>query len=320
MSNKEVKELIRKYRPNIKDITIDNYSKYLNKISKHFKDEKFNVKDIDMFKKTKDVMKYLKELPLSTQKALIASILVILNNDDKYDSSIKKYRKYLEVVNSSYELERSKKQKNIKESKNWTTMKELENIRQQLKKKVERQNIYKKTNLKQHEYDLLRNYIISALYTYKPPRRNIYRTVEYISKKAYNKLKDDELKKNYLVHNGKILFFHFGNQKSSNFNNQVLDIPKPLKRVIRAYMRHPTTNINDGELFLRTYNGRQLSTQGLTNIISKIFTIGDKHVSSSLLRKIYVSEVVKPHADIVNNAAKEMGHSTSIANKHYTKN
>jgi len=319
MSDKEVFNLLRKYRPNIKEVTIINYSKYLNKLSKHFKGENFNVKDVDMFKKTDDVIEFLKQQPLSTQKALIAAVLVILNNQEKYEDAIIKYRKYLELVNTKYEVEKKKKEKSIRESKNWTTMKEIENVRKNLKKKVERQNLFNKSQLKQHEFDLLRNYVISALYTYKPPRRNIYRSVEFITKKSYNKLKDSELKKNYLVHNGKVLYFHFGNQKSRNFNNQTLDIPKPLKRILRLYMKHPLVNTDDGHLLLTTYKGKQLSTQSLTNIIAKIFSVGDKHISSSLLRKIYVSEVIQPSIDIVNNAANEMGHSTAIQSKHYTK-
>jgi len=217
-----IKELLRSYRPNIKEITLDNYRKYLNKISKHFDGVDLNVDNIKLFTKVKDILSFLQQSPLSTQKALLASILVLLNNDEKYKKEIKQYRNYLEVVNKKYEVVRSKKEKNIKESKNWTTMKELEKVRQDLKQKMRRRDIMRKSQLKQHEYDLLRNYLISALYTYKPPRRNIYRNVVFISKKKYNKLKDDELKNNYLVFNGKVLFFHFGNQKSKNFNNQIL--------------------------------------------------------------------------------------------------
>tara|TARA_R110000823_G_scaffold186069_3_gene318442 strand:- start:6846 stop:7799 length:954 start_codon:yes stop_codon:yes gene_type:complete len=315
----ELHDLIRKYRPNIREITINNYIKYLNRISKHFTKKNLAVDNIKLFKKSKEVIDYLSEAPLSTQKALIASILVILNNDDKYAVPLNDYRVYLEVINSEYEKDKQKKQKNISESKNWATMKEIENVREQLKKKVDNRDLFKKSKLKQNEYDLLRNYLISALYTYKPPRRNIYRLVKFISKKSYNKLKDSQLKENYLVFNNREMFLHFGNQKSSNFNNQILQIPKPLKKIIRLYMSHPMINTDDNELFIKSFSGKQLSTQQFTNIMSKIFTIGDRHISSSLLRKIYVSEVIQPHADIVNEAATSMGHSSAVANKHYTK-
>ena len=315
----ELHNLIRKYRPNIKEITINNYVKYLNRISNHFTEKKLTVDNIKMFKKSKEIIKYLGDAPLSTQKALIASILVILNNDDKYATALNEYRTYLEVINSEYQKDKQKKQKSVSENKNWVTMAEIENIREELKKKVISSGLLKKTNLKQKNYDLLRNYLISALYTYKPPRRNIYRLVKFISKKSYNRLKDAELKNNYLVFNNREMFFHFGNQKSSNFNNQILQIPKPLKTIIRQYMKHSMIDTSDNELFIRSFSGKQLSTQQFTNIMSKIFTIGDKHISSSLLRKIYVSEVIQPHADIVNNAAESMGHSASMASSHYTK-
>ncbi len=313
----DLKKTLREYRPNVKDITINNYSKYLNKLATLITDKKFVT--IKPFLKPKVLISKIQDRPLSTQKAYIASVLVLLNNNDKYEKELTEYRKYLEAINSKYEAERMEKKKTETEDKNWATMKQINEVREKLKKKVELQKLFSKSTLTAGQFNLLRSYIIASLYTLLPPRRNIYNSVKLISKKAYNKLRDAELKKNYLVYNGRQMFLHLGEQKSKNFNEQTLQVPKKLKTILKKYLDHKAISNNDLDLLLTTAKGKKLTTQNMTNILNKVFNIEGKKISSTMLRKIYVSEVIAPHIEKVQEAAEAMGHSTTIQNKNYNK-
>ena len=309
-----ITKLIKKDRPNIRDITLKNYTRYLQTILNGVES-----KDINIVKKFDKIKPFLESKKMSVRKALTASILVYLRaeNEEKNKDIIDKYRIYLLDLNKKYTKDKSDREKDERENNNWATLEELHKIRQKLHKKVVEENIPVQETLSNKEKDLLQQYLVASLYTLLPPRRNIYSSVNVITLQEYNKLKGDELKKNYLVFNKPKtkIFFHFGKQKSKNFTKpQKIEVTKELKKVIKLYLKH-----HEGNALLKNKKGERMTENGLTKYLNKVFKIGNKKISSSMIRKIFASEVVGKAHELIEETAEKMGHSVATQKSNYVK-
>ena len=309
----QITNLIKKDRPNIREITLKNYGRYLQTIMKGV-----DSKDINIVKKFQKIKTYLETKKMSVRKALTASILVYLRAEDKdkNEDIINKYRIYLLDLNKKYTQDKSDREKNDKENNNWATLEDLHKVRAKLHKKIIEENIHQEDNLSNKEKDLLQQYLVASLYTLLPPRRNIYSSVEIIPLQQYNKLKGDDRKKNYLVYNKPKtkIFFHFGKQKSRNFKEQKIDATKELKKVLRLYLKH-----HNRKYLLNNKKGERMTENGLTKYLNKVFKIGGKKISSSMIRKIFATEVVGKAHELIEDTAEKMGHSVATQKSNYVK-
>ena len=110
----------------------------------------------------------------------------------------------------------------------------------------------------------------------------------------------------------RIIFFHFGDQKSET--EAVLHArqkpPKKLRDVIEIYLR-----FNHGREYLLVNNrGGMLGQDGLGRTLLKLFGIG-----STMIRKIYISEHTKDAHNVIESLASKMGHSATMARASYLK-
>ncbi len=314
----KITKSIRKDRPNVRDITIKNYIRYLNTLSKNVEDKELtSLKFLEDFDKVK---KYLEGVRLSTRKSYIASILVALRTcGDSCKDVLGKYRLYLLDINKKYETDKGDREKTDRENNNWATMKDLHGIREKLYKEVLDNHIPQKNGLNSKNNTILQKYLVASLYTLQPPRRNIYSSVQLINNLDFKKISEEELRKNYLVYNKPKtnLFFWFGKQKSKNFKDkdQKVEINKKLKKVLKLWFKFNS----DSEYLLTNSRGGKMTENQLTKYLNKIFKIGDKKISSSMIRKIYITEETSDAHKKIEDTAKKMGHTPAEAKKSYVK-
>lgn len=313
----KITEAIKKDRPNVRPITIKNYIRYLNTLSKNVEDKPLtSLKFLEDFTKVK---KYLEGVRLSTRKSYIASILVALRTcGEKCKDVLGKYRLYLLDINKKYETDKGDREKTSREKDNWATMNDLHGIRKKLYTKVLDAHIPTIGALNSSKNNLLQEYLVASLYTLQPPRRNIYSSVKLISNLKFKKLDDAELKNNYLVFNKpkSKLFFWYGKQKSKKFDDgQKITIDKQLKKVIKLWLKFN----KDNEFLLTNSRGGKMTENQLTKYLNKIFKIGDKKISSSMIRKIYITETTGDAHKKIDKTAEDMGHTSAEAKKSYVK-
>jgi hypothetical protein len=285
--------VIKQQKPNIKDITLNNYVRNIKTIIYKYTGKdifRFNIEYLLDFEDVEKFILFLSNLQVSesTKYTYLFAVITLLSLDkENYKNEIKEYQFLYKQMGES--LKKLPKTEN--EDKQWTTMESLIKKTKDLGKDI--------STFKKH-----RNYVIAALHTMQPPRRNIARTLIVTSTKPK---KDNN---NYLVL-GKPYYFIYGNQKARTYNHERIDINKDLQNILKNYIeKYNKSDFYTGNsLLLPTYenNNKELSTGAYTQILKKYLG-----VSSSMIRKIYISE----HK---NDEITGMGNSTATQYNYYYK-
>ena len=308
---------------NIKPSTLKAYSNNIKKLTKDITSKEFSsINYLKDFKKIKD---FLNKKTISTRKNYIATILVMLravNKDDKLDKLIDQYSDYLMDVNGEYEDKIKNQEKDQKTSENWMDLQDLR--KKALKyytKKIRDKGINKKTKTKlsKKEKKILQAYLLVSLYLLDPnvpPRRNEYAGMKIIKSEDYAKLSDKEKNKfNWLwIKSRNRKKFIYNNQKNNKKNE--VPITSSVNSVINLYLKY-----HDGEDFLLNSKNEAMKSNNLTKLLHKIFEKATgKHISSTMLRKIYVSHKFDlPKLKELEETNKKMGHTSTTMMKNYYK-
>ena len=284
-----LKAIIKQQKPNIKAITLNNYVRNIKIII-----SKYTNLDITTFspiylKSFEDVEKFILflsnlKVAEATKYTYLFAVITLLSLDkEEYKNELKEYQFLYKQIGES--LKKLPKTEN--EEKRWTTMSSLIKKTNELGKDI--------STFKKH-----RNFVIASLHVLQPPRRNIARTLIVSTTKP-----PKESKNNYLVI-GEKYYFIYGNQKARTYNGEIINVSRALQNILKNYIEK--YNLQN-KLLLPTYenNNIELSTGAYTQILKKYL-----RVSSSLIRKIYISENKK-------DEITGMGNSTATQYNYYYK-
>lgn len=321
----ELKLKIREQRPTIKQSSINNYINALKKLNnmKSFNNLNFiknytaTIRNLNNLKSSKSG----ELLSDSSKKLILASILVALKTEDDFqDKLYEKYNEYYHNFIVKYNKKLSENKKSQRQSDNWISTDEINDVLNHYIKKIRKYKIGKKekTTLNKREKFILQAYLVAGLYILQEPRRNVYATIEIITFDEYKNMSLKELdNKNFLViksRNNK--FFSFGDHKSKRtFGIQKIPLSSKLNSVVNLWLKYNS----DKKHLLYNINGEKMTKNGLTKFIQKVFKVSGKtNISSTMLRHIYVSEntSLKEYKKM-KNVAEAMGHSIRIAQEVY---
>lgn len=314
MSDKDnLMETLKKSRPNAKDSTIKMYTSNLLKLQK--------LMDTDNFKfleKPDNVKDKVSELHFTTQRNYYNAVIVYLMavKDKKEDPLIEEYVDIRDALNKKYEDEQATGVISDKQKNNFVDISEVNNMINDMGNEIKNKKIKKKEDLTPKDKALLQSYIIFNIYT-RLPMRNDLAGMEAINKRSYNKLSEEDKKeKNYLVINKNKMFMVLNNYKTSaKYKELDIDIPKDLEKLLRLYIR-----INGMGVLFKSSTGKPLSRNALSQLLLKETKkrMG-KSISTTMLRKIYLSSKYGKVKEEMEKDAKVMGHSTGVAQSVYIK-
>jgi len=212
--------------------------------------------------------------------------------------------------------------KTLKESDKWTTMKELEKVRNKYARELKKKGYTQKTTefKSKSDKETLQKLLVSSLYTTQPPRRLEYGNMTRIDEKDYFKLDAKEKENNnYIVtKNRNKKYFSFGDVKVPDPDNRVVKIPinKVLNAVINTWY-----SLTDGSSFLQNSRGERQTSNGLSKfLIQKVFkSLGN--IGAGMIRHIFLSEKYKNDTPLKDKVelAKLMNHSANTAETIYVK-
>lgn len=313
INTQEIKEDIQKSRPSLKTNTVKQYETNLKKLKKIYDSDNY-----DFLSDPEDLMKKISHLHYTSQRNHLNAIIVLLNalnHDEKYDKLIEEYGKKRDELNDKYSDEQKSGIISDKQSKNFTTIEEV--IKMTEKMAQELKSIKKKEKLTSKEKALLQVFTIFSIYI-RMPMRNDVAGMEAISKRAYNKLSETEKKeKNFLVVSKDGLFFVLNKYKTAK-KYEELKLPiedKSLKKLLRFYIKK-----NGMGVLFKSSTGKALSRNALTQLLIKTSQkYMGKSISTTLLRKIYLSS---KYGDLKKELEKDnavMGHSKEVALDTYVK-
>jgi len=145
--------------------SISNYIKNLRRLNnnKDFEDFKF-------LENKEEILEKLEKYKPNTKRSYLISIVSVLKYTDPKSPLFKYY--YDQMINISQKIKKEDTSKlSETQSKNWLSWDEVKEKFEKLKEKVYSYNKTGKLHRKQYE-DLL-NLVITSLYIYQEPRRNL---------------------------------------------------------------------------------------------------------------------------------------------------
>tara|TARA_R110001592_G_C13151292_1_gene748168 strand:- start:349 stop:1326 length:978 start_codon:yes stop_codon:yes gene_type:complete len=315
MPEQNLKELIKESRPNIKDTSIKMYESNLNKLKKMFDadDWKF-LDDVD------EVVNKLGHLTSNTRRNYYNSVIILLmalNSKGEHDEVLKKYEELRDKGNQDYQDAQASGQISDKQKENFVDIEEVYKMIETMGKELKERKIKKKEDLSSKDKALLQVYVMYNILV-RIPLRNDLSGMDAITKRAYNKLsKDEKEAQNFMVVEKDKLWFVLNKYKtSSKYEELRIDIEdNDLKKLLRMYIR-----INGmGELF-KSSTGKALSRNAISQLLLKTSEkYMNKKISTTMLRKIYLSS---KYSDLKNEMKKDahmMGHSVDTQQKVYVK-
>lgn len=307
-------EQIKKSRPNLKDRSVQSYVFNIGKLhDKIYGDRDF--KNIDWLKNKDDVDEAISDLKPSTQKSYLASIVVGLGTNKKYDDLKNDYREDMLNHITEYNELTQKQIKSKTQEENWTSMDKLRDVIKEYKRELTQKGIFKKTELNSKEQALLQKWMVGSLYITddeNPPLRNDFTPMKIITNKEYLKLSETEKNNNnYLVVVSRIKkFFSLGEYKTSGkYGIKIIPVGKKLNTVLNQYLKF---NI-DKEYLIYDAKGKPMNPNGLTKYLNRIFSpSGKSNISSTMIRHIFITEKFGgPKLDEKKVIADKMMHAVS---------
>ena len=305
---------IKENRPNLKDNTIKQYLTNLKKLQSLFDTDNFN-----FLSKPKEVQEKISHLHYTSQRNHYNAIIVLLSslNEKDLQGIIEEYGKLRDELNDKYSEEQSNGTISDKQAPNFVDISEVNKMIETMGNEIKSLNLKKKKDaLSKKEKALLQNYLLFNIYT-RIPLRNDVSGMEAITKRAYNKLSEENKKaKNYLVLEKNNMFFVLNKYKTSKkYEELKIDIPADLKKLLRYYLK-----VNGMGILFKSSTGKPLTRNALSQLLIKTSKkYMNKSISTTMLRKIYLSSKYGDMKKELEKDNKIMGHSKEVALDTYVK-
>jgi integrase len=315
IESKNPSDDISKDRPQLKSNTIKQYVINLNKLKKIYDTDNY-----DFLKKPKDVMDKLSDLHYLSQRNILNAIVVLLralNSDEKYDDLLEEYGKLRDELNDKYSNEQKTGVISDKQSKNFATTEEvfkmindMDKDLQSIKKKNKDKQSNAMHNITKKEMQLLQAYTLFNIYA-RMPFRNDVAGMTAINQASYKKLSDDEKKENnYLVVPSKGNMYFVLNKYKTSKKYEELDLPiedKDLRKILKYYLK-----MNGMGILFKTSTGKPLTRIELSKVLLKYSKkYMNKSISTTLLRKSYLSGKYSKVKDEMKKDSKILGHDVA---------
>jgi hypothetical protein len=323
-----IKKILQYARPDSKDTTIGVYKSNLKKLATIFNssDFKFLSRPSIVERKLKDykfkVKDEMRNLNFTTIRNIYSAIIVLLegldklNNNSKQKNTIDKYMTKRDNLNKLYDSKMKDDNVSAKQKAQIVDKKTIDVMIAKLKSEVDAMS--DKSKLYVSDKSKIRAYTIFTILS-KTPIRNDLANMIYVTDEMYED-EDDEVKKttNYLVENKDgIKYFMFNDYKTKKQYGEVkVKITKKVSDVIDEYLDVMEYAIGDDIFPMSRNNISTLLIRQSTRLIGK-------RISTTLMRKIYMSDKYKPPPKITKEQqedANNMMHSVETAQKIYIKN
>ena len=311
-----ISEDIQNARPNVKPNTIKQYEVNLKKLQKIYDTDNYN-----FLSKPDDVMDKIKDLHYLSQRNILNAIVVLLmalNHDEKYDELLITYGDLRDELNDKYSDEQKSGIISDKQSKNFTTTEEIFKMINQMADDLKPLKKKSKDEITKKEMQLLQAYTLFNIYS-RMPMRNDVAGMTAINQAAYKKLSEEDKKENnYLVVPSKGQLYFVLNQYKTAKKYKELDLPiedADLRKILRYYLK-----MNGKGILFKTSTGKPLTRTELSKVLIKYSKkYMDKSISTTLLRKIYLSSKYGNMKEELEKDNKVMGHSKAVALDTYVK-
>jgi integrase len=294
----KVLEKIKTNRPNLSHSSINTYGYIIKKLLK-----KLNLGENEWEKILQDpkkVMDVLKDESPQSRKSILAVLISLFGKNEKTEL----FNEQMIIDANTYSQILKSQKKSEKQRANWLSWNEVMATYNNLYKHLS--PLLKKDPLTKKDLVKLVDLVMLAVYVLIPPRRS----TDYIQMKIRN---FDTTKDNYL--DLKKGVFVFNNYKTDKTYGRVeVKLSPKLKTLLKKWV-----GLNPTDYLLFDTKMNPLSSSRLTLKMNNLF---DKQISSTMIRHIYITDVVMKDAPSIaerQRVASDMGHDMQTAELVYRK-
>ena len=295
----------------IKDSSVQSYINTLEMLRRRFNEENFK------FFESEDTLASIEKMDkqYTTKRNYYNAIIVYLYAMDLVPDLIDKYVKIRDQANEKYQEDQASGIISKKQEANFVPKKDIVKMITQMGEAIK--SVDFKHSFSAHEYSLLQRYIMMNIYI-RLPLRNDIAGMMAITKRQYNTLTmEDKKSTNYLVSSSRGPMFMVLNEykTSAKYSEKIVEVPKDLEKLLKEYIK-----INKYGYLFKSNRGNPYTRNQISQLLMK--TSQDylgKNISTTMLRKIYLSD---KYADVKDEMAKDshiMGHSVSTQQSIYVK-
>jgi len=308
---------IQKARPKLKANTVKQYEIQLKRLQKLFDTEGW-----DFLKNIDSVKEKLSDKHFTTSRNYYNSIIVLLmalNSDEKLNDLIKEYVTVRDKLNEQYAEEQSTGKISEKQKNNFVELAEIQKMITTMENEIKKEKIKKKEKLSKNDLELLTAYTLFS-FLIRLPTRNDMSGMQLIGKTAYNNLSDKQKEDtNYLVKEKSKMFLVLNEYKTkSKYGEKKIDVPKDLEKILRMYLR--LTKTNNGDIVFTNFKGEPINRNGISQLLIKTSKhYLDKSISSTMMRKIVLSDKFAEVNEEKQKMAHITGHDVSTMDEVYIK-
>ena len=304
----KLKDLIKKEKPNIRDITLDSYLKYLINLHKDI----FNSKEFTSFNWLNNydkVMDSIKEKSYLTQRNILNAVIVALNAGKGKTEVIDKYSNLRDNFNKQY-LENVANGKNKKQDDNMISRKELDEYINTYEKIIKVKKCRSNKNMTPKELKEFQMFVILKFYQKYPLRADLA-TFKFIN--SEDEKEDGE---NYYLWNKGIILMNTY-KTSKKYGNYTINLDKDINALFKCLIKKKTNKNNN--YLITKINGEPMSKKEFSNLVIQFFkTNFNKRIGVTLLRKIYLQKYSDVKKDMEKDA-QLLGHSVATQQGIYVK-
>tara|TARA_R110000823_G_scaffold190800_1_gene322368 strand:- start:292 stop:1257 length:966 start_codon:yes stop_codon:yes gene_type:complete len=317
INSNNITEKIQESRPNLKPNSIKQYETHLNKLKKIFDSDTY-----DFLSDPNKVLEKLSDKHYTSQRNSLNAIIILLlalNDDEKYNDLIEDYQKIRDKLNDQYVDEQQSGKISEKQKNNFVELKEIMSMIDIMDKEIKSKNLKKKESLNGKEKELLTVYTMFSFLS-RYPLRNDLSGMRYISKTEYNQLNEDNKKAgNFLVKNKNKLNMILNEYKTSKkYGEKIIDLDPETSKILRMYIK--ATDKKLGDVLFVSSRGTPISRNGISQLLIKTSQkYLNKSISTTMMRKIVVSDKFGDLAKEQKELADVMGHDVGTQNLVYNK-
>lgn len=295
--------------------TIKMYISNINKLYKILGNEE-DMEDLDWLTDVEKITDILSDKHFTTLRNYLNSIIVSLQVAEYPEELIKEYQSIRDEFNDKYIKENSTGVISAKQEENFATMDEINGVIKEMKEEIDSKKLFRK-DITPKEKALVQMYVMINILT-QYPFRNDLAGMKLIKKKGFNNLSMDEKKKNnYLLQDKNDFYFILNEYKTqAKYGEKKIKVEKNnLPSLLRKYIP-----LLDSEYLFVSSTGKPISRNALTQVLSKTFEkyLGKK-ISTTLLRKIYMSSKYQGTKEEMEKDAEILGHDVGTGQLVYTK-
>ena len=214
---------------------------------------------------------------------------------------IDKYNTIRDELNSKYLENQKSGVISLKQKNSFITIDELKGFIENIRKDLNIPKLKKSKEIPEKDKKLLMVYVILSILI-ENPMRNDLSSMKIIGKKGYNNLTDKEKEdNNYLVIEKGLLKFILNSYKTSKkYKEKIINISKPLEKIIRMYMR--IHKLGNGDTLF------PISRNGISQLLIKTSKkYLNKNISTTMIRKIVASDLLQDVKEKENELSNKMG-------------